>query len=262
MHRTVSILAGLVSLAALAAGLGYVALRSHTSHQPATAAPATIDPAFTQHTITHLGRTLAFALYRPAGGPPDAKLPLIIFLHGKGECGNDNVRQTTVGLGPALTKNPQRWPFIVALPQKPDTDLPWADLEPQVMALIDLVRAKHQVDDQRIYLSGLSQGGAGTWAIAAKHPDLFAAIAPICGYGDPDTVAPPLVNMPIWTFHGDQDTVRPIEGTRKIVTALEARGAKPKFTVYPGVNHNSWDNAYAEADLPGWLLSHTRPPAR
>jgi predicted peptidase len=109
-----------------------------------------------------------------------------------------------------------------------------------------------------VYLTGLSQGGRGTWEIGAKHADRFAAIAPICGWGDPEKLAPSLESMPLWAFHGEKDTAVPVSGTRTIVSALESRGAHPRLTIYPEAGHNSWDKAYREEGLGAWFLEHVQ----
>lgn len=206
------------------------------------------------------GQPRPYAIYVPRDYPDSLhRWPLVVFLHGRGECGTDGVRQTAVGLGPALLRAPERWPFLVLMPQKPTQESAWADHEAMVMAMLDRVQSAWRVDPDRVYLTGLSQGGAGTWLIGAAHPDRFAALAPVCGFAEPERVVPPLRHVPIWTFHGQRDDVIPIDRTERIVSALRAEqgGAAHaiKFTVYPDANHNSWDRAYAE-DLASWFLSH------
>jgi predicted peptidase len=126
-----------------------------------------------------------------------------------------------------------------------------------VMAVLDKTRKEYKLDDSRLYLTGLSQGGHGTWAIGARHPDLFAAIAPICGYGD-KSLAEKLGKMPVWSFHGDADTTVPLERSVEMDQWLKEAGTSPKLTVYPGVGHNSWDKAYREEDIGAWFLEHRK----
>lgn len=198
-----------------------------------------------------------YAVLLPAGYSHARTWPAILFLHGKGECGTDGVRPTHVGLVPAALANPDRWPFVIIIPQKPTQESAWIDHEAMVMAVLDDAGRELPIDAARIYLSGLSQGGAGTWDLAASHPELFAAIAPVCGYGDPASLAPALRAMPIWAFHGEKDDIVAPERTRAIIAAIERAGGTPSATYFPDANHNSWDAAYATPELPRWLLGHS-----
>lgn len=214
---------------------------------------------------------------------PAAGWPAIVFLHGRGECGTDGVRSVAVGLPPAAIADPRRWPFIVIVPQKPGNDETWESHESYVRAAVEHACREHPIDRSRIYLTGLSQGGAGTWAIAARHPGLFAAIAPVCGFahatvpreqgvgfGDDAQVAgiaAALVraDMPIWAFHGERDDVVPPLQTRWLISAVEADRGGPsprvRTTYFETANHNAWDPAYRDtgAELAAWFLSHRRP---
>jgi predicted peptidase len=206
--------------------------------------------------------------------------PAIVFLHGRGECGDDGVRSTAVGLPPVAIADPARWPCVIIVPQKPGADETWESHEGYVMAALEQACRVHRVDRSRIYLTGLSQGGAGTWAIAARNPTVFAAIAPVCGFahtavprsqgvgfGDDvqvraiaDRLA--LADTPIWAFHGERDDVVPPEQTRRLVSAVEAARGGPsdrvRATYFPRANHNSWDPAYRDMgdELARWLLGH------
>lgn len=219
--------------------------------------------------------------------------PMIVFLNGSGECGTDGVRQTTQGLLPAVLNKPQDWPFVIVFPQKPESDSEWEDHEAMVLAAIEQTKREVHIDTRRIYLTGLSQGGHGTWMIASRHPRLFAAIAPVCGYGpggygvEPDPkafarVAEALAgaNMPVWAFHGLKDDVVPSSQTDLMVDAVLAARlrtsgpAEVRKTIYPDLNHGCWDRAYREGGPVGgteagqagvknqtiaeWLLLHTR----
>jgi predicted peptidase len=200
-----------------------------------------------------------FAVWLPPGFDSRQSWPLIVFLHGKGECGTDGRRQTEVGLGPALRSHPERWPFLVLLPQKPDQDSAWEDHRGMVEAQVNDVRREFGFDEQRLYLTGLSQGGHGTWAIAAMDPGAWAAIAPVCAYGDP-ALGVAVTGLPVWAFHGGRDDIVPPERGRVLVEAALAAGGspEPRLTIYPEANHNSWDRAYAEEELPAWFLSWVR----
>ena len=123
------------------------------------------------------------------------------------------------------------------------------------MAILKKAGGEFNIDASRLYLTGLSQGGHGTWTIAAKHPDLFAAIAPVCGWADED-VAKKAAKLPIWTFHGDKDEAVDIECSQNMEKWITAAGGTCKLTVYPGVGHNSWDNAYRNETLGQWFLEH------
>ncbi len=210
------------------------------------------------------GEARRYALYVPREYDPAQAWPLVVFLNGKGECGTDGVRQACVGLGPAILANPERWPCVVLFAQKPDPQSAWGDHDAMVMGLIDAVRSDVNIDPERITLTGLSQGGAGTWAIGANHADVFAALAPVCGYGEPGQVAPRAAIVPIWAFHGLKDDVVKPELTRRIVDAVKAaqaggtRGPEPRLTLLPEANHNAWDPAYRNEELPRWLLAQRR----
>jgi predicted peptidase len=168
--------------------------------------------------------------------------------------------QLSVGLPIAVMRDCDRWPFLIVMPQKPDSEKAWEHYDGAVMAMLEAARKQHRGDPARTYLTGLSQGGHGTWTIAAAHPDAFAAIAPICGYGDAAAIAPKVKDIPTWCFHGEDDSVVPVKKSRDIIDAIEHAGGSPRFTTYPGVGHNSWDRAYGDPELSKWLLSHRRSP--
>jgi predicted peptidase len=123
--------------------------------------------------------------------------------------------------------------------------------------MLDEVMKEYKVDAKRQYLTGLSMGGAGTWSVAAAHPDRWAAIVPICGPGDVKN-AEKIKDIPTWGFVGDKDNERIVNGMKGMMDALEKAGAKPKYTVYPGVGHNSWDNAYGTDELYKWMLEQKK----
>jgi predicted peptidase len=203
--------------------------------------------------------TLDYLLYLPAdyNKPADRKWPLIFFLHGSGERGADVMKVKKNG-PPMIVENEPDSPlakqFIVVSPQCPAGKSWKAD---DLSALLDDVMAKYRVDADRVYLTGLSMGGFGTWALAAKSPERFAAIAPMCGGGSPAS-ADRLKSLPTWVFHGEDDPTVPIQKSQEMVDALKAVGADVKFTKYPGVGHDCWTKSYANLDLYSWFLSHKR----
>ena len=188
---------------------------------------------------------------------PNEKWPLILFLHGIGERGN-NLELLKIHGIPRITGKDKKFPFIALSPQCP-VDYDWRDEDMQQAVLDLLIRTlnNHRVDTERIYITGLSMGGYGTWSIAAKRPELFAAAVPICGGGDPAT-ASLLKDLPIWAFHGARDETVPPEETEKMVDALKRNNGKVRYSLYPNAFHDSWTETYDNPELYNWLLKHKR----
>ncbi len=179
--------------------------------------------------------------------------PLLIFLHGAGERGSD-LEKVKVHGPPKLIEGGEPLPFIVVSPQCAERS--WWDV--QVLdAWLDHVMASYRIDPDRVYLTGLSMGGYGTWSWASARPGRFAAIAPICGGGDPEN-AGALKDLPIWAFHGAQDRVVPVERTQQMVDALKALGSDVQFTIYPEAGHDSWTETYDNPRLYEWFLEQSR----
>lgn len=196
---------------------------------------------------------LPYLLYAPET-PTDARLPLILFLHGAGERGDDLERVRAQGL-PQLLPNVPEPTFIVA-PQCPASS--WWTLELSALeALLGEVQARYPVDAARVYLTGLSMGGYGTWHLALKNPTRFAALVPVCSGGIPP-LAHKLKDLPIRAFHGADDDVVPPSASEKMVEAVIKTGGQAKLTIYPGVGHNSWARAYDEPDLYTWMFAQRR----
>ncbi len=196
---------------------------------------------------------LKYLLYLPPDYKPDGKpWPLLVFLHGAGEVG-DNLELVKKHGPPKLIAQGKHFPFIVLSPQSPQRG--WNPHA--VAALVKDIAARYNVDRSRIYLTGLSMGGFGTWQTAALYPELFAAIAPICGGGDPRW-AEQLKGTPTWVFHGARDRVVPIRFSRRMVEALKEAGGNVKFTVYPEAGHDSWTETYNNPELYKWFLSHRK----
>lgn len=214
-----------------------------------------------------------FRLYLPPGYAPDWSWPLILFLHGSGERGNDGVKPTAVGLGPALRYMPERYPAVVLFPQiAKDTN--WqgrgADL---TMATLEATTRRLAVDRDRIYLAGLSLGGNGAWYLLSNHPGRFAAAVVVCGFIGARPSAPALFpqapdpyaglaerihTVPTRIVHGADDPVVPVSESRKMARALEAAGGSFHYEELPGVGHDCWDQAFADPELPCWLFAQHR----
>lgn len=209
-------------------------------------------------------------LFVPDGDPPESGWPVILFLHGAGERGRDGRRPVRVGLGPAVRRDPARFPCVIVYPQCPSNDW-WMTDAMQQRALASLAKARSEVplDPLRHYVVGISMGGAGAIRLAATHAGLFAALVSVCGFVEPpitttalkarpslvEDVASRLAGTPSWFFHGEADPVVPVEATRELVARLHMLGAEARYTEYPRVRHNSWDRAFAEPELMPWLLA-------
>jgi predicted peptidase len=194
-----------------------------------------------------------------AGEASGKRWPAILFLHGAGERGDDGELQAKVGLAPAVRKREKDFPFIAVFPQCAKSSF-WRAEGPdgqRAMAILAEVEKGYKTDPDRVYLTGLSMGGMGTWSLAMKHPDRFAALVPICGRGDTQQ-AEKIAKLPIWCFHGDDDKAVNVEGSRSMIAAIKEAGGTPKYTEYPGVGHNSWDAAYGTDELYTWLLEQKR----
>lgn len=184
--------------------------------------------------------------------------PLLLFLHGKGERGDDLnlVKRWSI---PRKLESGFNLPFIVIAPQCP-LQTKWEYHFTSLKYLVDTIVAEYKVDTTRIYCTGLSMGGAGTWSLATAYPDLFAAILPICGRERNELNYPErlqhITHLPVWHFHGDADAVVPLSSARYLIDHLRDYGGNPKLTVYEGVDHNSWTRTYNNPEIYDWLLSH------
>lgn len=236
-----------------------------------------VETGFLDRNITVAGRSYHYQVYVPADYQSKPSWPAILFLHGAGERGDDGLLQTNVGLAPAIRKNPSRYPAIVVFPQVPrDSQWVGAPADMAVAALQQTMK-EFKVDPKRLYLTGLSMGGHGTWYVAYRNPDLFAAVVPICGWvrefgffkgsvpvvpGDSAAVMPNLVQRlaktPIWIFHGEVDQVVNVNGSREPAAALKAAGADVRYSELLGLDHNSWDAAYGSDEFVRWLFAQHR----
>ena len=196
---------------------------------------------------------LQYLLYLPKDYGRTKVWPLVLFLHGAGERGNDLALVKKHG-PPKLIEEGKSFPFIVVSPQCPEGKW-WEPVS--LTALLDEIVEKYKVDKDRIYVTGLSMGGFGTWSLEAYAPKRFAAIVPICGGGEP-IAARFLPYVPTWVFHGAKDPVVPIARSETMVDALKQAGANVKFTVYPNSGHDAWTETYANPKLYEWLLEQKR----
>ena len=213
----------------------------------------------TEQTLTtNLPVTLDYLLYLPEKYDTDSTQtwPLILFLHGAGERGNDLIKVKKHG-PPALVETmPILQQFIILSPQCPSRDW-WNSASLKV--LLDDISARYAVDPQRIYVTGLSMGGYGTWDVAATYPTYFAAIAPICGGGIPYRVrALAHHNVPAWVFHGLKDTAVDPDESQRLVDVLRNAGGQVTYTAYPEAGHDAWTETYRNPALYEWFLAQQR----
>jgi len=236
-----------------------------------------VQTGFLDRSVTVGGKAYHYQVYVPADYASKPTWPAILFLRGAGERGDDGLLQTNVGLAPAIRQSPSRYPAIVVFPQVPrDSQWVGTPADMAVAALQQTMREFH-VDPTRVYLTGLSMGGHGTWYIAYRHPEMFAAVVPICGWirdfaafrgsapvvpGDSAQVmtllAQRLGKVPIWIFHGEVDQVVNVNGSREPAAALKAAGADVRYTELLGLNHNAWDAAYGSDEFVKWLFAQQR----
>ncbi|MEN6386692.1 MAG: prolyl oligopeptidase family serine peptidase [Phycisphaerales bacterium] len=199
--------------------------------------------------------SLKYLLYLPKDyGKTGEKWPLIVFLHGAGERGNDLNKVKVHGI-PKMLDTRDDFQFVVVSPQCP-ANAWWTDYLQSINALIEQIAKEYNIDESRIYMTGLSMGGFGTWNMAERYPDLFAAIAPICGGGE--TFLANYIKAPVWAFHGAKDDIVPLQRSQEMVDAVKKNGVEVQFTVYPDLMHNCWDAAYANEELYKWFLSHKK----
>lgn len=237
--------------------------------------------AYEEATFVHHSDTLQYRILWPENFSAEKQYPVVLFLHGAGERGNDNTTQLVHGgklfLDPETRK---KYPAIVIFPQCPENEY-WSnalidrskagrekfDYRQQgppvrsmalVTALMDKMVAEPFTKDDQIYVGGLSMGGMGTFEILSRRPGMFAAAFPICGGGNPDMAYKYAKNTALWVFHGAKDDVVVPSFSEEMVAAVKKAGGNPKFTLYKDANHNSWDPAFAEPELLPWLFSHKK----
>jgi predicted peptidase len=248
--------------------------------EAAAVPPEDIVALFEEHEFRYTGgeysdEEFKYRLLPPPRVEPGREYPAILFLHGAGERGTDNKLQLVYL--PEQMARPEwrdKYPCYLIAPQcRPDRmwvdvqfgmrdSLPQAEPTDQVQVAIGILQhvlEEYPVDRRRVYLTGLSMGGYGSWDLAARRPELFAAVAPICGGGD-EAQAERLVGLPIWAWHGDQDNAVPVERSRRMIEAIRAAGGEPKYTELQGVGHDSWTPAYTDPQsVVPWLFEQVKP---
>jgi predicted peptidase len=249
----------------------------------ATAAPR-IETGFLDRDIKLGGVSYRYQVYIPLNYDRGKPNPVILFLHGIGERGEDGMLQTQVGLGSHIRQDREKFPFLVVFPQARRDQIWTGEMATLALKTLEKTIDEFNGDPKRVYLTGISMGGHGTWYVATRAPDKFAAIVPICGFvtfprpelpaerkgivlqenpfaKSPDpymAIASQISRVPTWIFHGGADQVVPPDDSRKMFETLKGSGFDVRYTEYAGIAHNSWDRAYAEPDLVPWLLSHRR----
>jgi predicted peptidase len=203
------------------------------------------------------GTESKYVVFVPHGYTPDKAYPVVLFLHGAGAVGDDGKKQV-IGIAVEVRKSEKTFPAVVVFPQSPKrTSRANSEDRKRAMAILAEVEKAYKTDPNRVYLTGLSMGGFGTWSLAAAHPDRWAAIVPICGGGNPADAAK-IKDLPCWCFHGDADPTVKVDLSRAMVKAMKDAGGSPKYTEYPGVGHNSWTKAYSTKELYDWLWEQKR----
>jgi predicted peptidase len=219
------------------------------------------------------GGPLLYRLLKPQNYDSLKKYPLVLFLHGAGERGDDNQAQLKWGCEEfASDANRSQHPCFVVVPQCPEgeqwVDVPWSSDSHAMpekptaalrrsLELIESLQREFSIDPDRLYITGLSMGGYGVWDAIQRHPDRFAAAAPVCSGGDPQ-YAKAIAHVPVWAFHGAKDTVVKPHRSREMVEAIRAAGGEAKYTEYPDAAHNSWSATYANPELYAWMFSQRR----
>jgi len=210
------------------------------------------------------GQRMPYRLFIPPGYDNSKPYPLVLWLHGAGGAGTNNRAQISQDQIPGThtwtkPQNQAKFPTFVLVPQSPTN---WISdgvesLSPEmllVLEILEAVRTEFNIDRNRIYVAGQSDGGVGTWNVITQRPDLFAAAIPLCGGGDPSQ-AYRLAKMPIWAFHGARDPIIPVAESRKMIAAIQKAGGHPRYTEYRNLAHDIWVPAFAEPDLVGWLFA-------
>lgn len=240
---------------------------------PAGLNAQSLQTGFLDRTISLNGDVHKYQVYVPSTYNDATDWPVTLFLHGAGERGSDGLKQTQVGLGRAIRLNPERWQTLAVFPQVPAGET-WQGVAGEVaMAALDATIDEYSTDTDRLYLTGLSLGGNGTWYLGYHYTERFAAMLAVCGFvefgerfpsflTDAENsfvdLAKDLSETPVWIVHGDADVVVPVEQSRQMATELESVGAEVHYTELPGVNHNSWDAAYSDTAIVDWLFTQHR----
>jgi predicted peptidase len=236
------------------------------------------ETGFLIRSVVAGGHRYPYSIYVPRDYDRSRRWPVVLFLHGSGERGSDGLRSTQIGAAAAIRANPDRVPAIVVFPQAPLESRWLGEPADAAMAALHAAIAEFHGDPDRVYLTGLSMGGYGTYHLALAHPDTFAALVIVCGGLLPHSTttavqqspltmsatdpyaftAHAIRRLPIWICHGDADPVIPVGESRRMVELLRAEGAEVHYNEYSGVGHNAWERAYGDAEMWRWLLSQRR----
>ncbi|NOU36918.1 MAG: prolyl oligopeptidase family serine peptidase [Kiritimatiellaceae bacterium] len=220
------------------------------------------------------GGTMPYRILKPANYDPGVKYPLVLCLHGAAGCGADNTSRGTEAFTALSAPEVRKaYPAFLLTPQCPSgkrwvntpwnegsystTNIPVSEQMKQVMEILDSVEKEFSIDPSRIYVTGQSMGGYGTWDIVLRNPHKFAAAVPVCGAGDPGQ-AKSIAHLPVWAFHGEKDPTVPVAGSREMIRALKEAGSAARYTEYPGVGHSSWTPAWKDKELIPWLFSQRK----
>lgn len=209
------------------------------------------------------GETIRYAVWLPPGYEKRHDWPAILSLHGADESGRDGKAPTKVGLGHALEAHPEAWPFVVIFPQKPNDQEEWWEEEPLTLDVVRRAAHDFNFDARKLALVGVSQGGYGAWMLGARYPTMWNCLVPVSSYGRPRTIAGRVARLPVWAFHGGHDDVVSPDESKKIVEAIKAEHKRldlqidTRYSVYPDAGHDAWDQAFANPDLPRWILAQS-----
>ena len=198
----------------------------------------------------------SYATYLPKDYNESEKYPLVLFLHGAGERGGDLDLACCHGFMQHVKEEDRDYPFIIVAPQCPQ-DTYWGRYTESLLAFLDDICDTLPVDRERVYLTGLSMGGTGTWMLAMAAPERFAAIAPVCGSGI-YWYGCALVDTPVYMYHGDCDDIVPVQESVSMLNAINKRGGNAQLKICYGVGHNAWDIAYEGDELANWFLRHRK----
>ena len=201
-----------------------------------------------------------YVVFTPFNYSPTKRMPLLVFLNGYGESGRDNLKHLSVGLGPALKDRASDFPFVVLFVQTPGKWSANGEETRTLLAAMDRTISEYNLDPTRVVLTGMSTGGEGVWRVGAAHQQRFAALVPVCGWSASDTVDQ-LTNIPIWAFHCSGDPLIFSGNTSSMVSAINKKGGKAKYTSYGALAHDAWTRTYSDPDVYAWMLQQRKPQA-